>query len=80
MLMMNRKGSLQKISFYSGMISFILAFILSIVTYVRSESMASNGPIYASLMATIFFFVCIGIVLTIMGKADIPSFKFEKSE
>ena len=78
--MMSKKGMLQKISFYSGVISFILAFILSIVVYVRIESIGTNNPVFTSLMATIFFFVSMGVVLTIMGKANLPSFKFDKSD
>ena len=78
--MTKRKGILQKISFTSGIISFLLASIAGIMLYLRVEVEGSNNPISASLIATTFFFVCMGFVLTIMGNADLPSFKFNKSE
>ena len=78
--MSKEKGLLQKISFFSGAISFLLAFIVGIALYFQVTSAGSNGPVSASLIASTFFFVCIGIVFAIMGKADIPSFKFNKAE
>jgi len=77
---LKEKGVLQKISFFSGVISFLLAFIVGIALYFQVTSADSNGPVSASLIASIFFFVCVGIVLAIMGRADIPSFKFNKPE
>jgi len=78
--MTKKKGMLQKISFASGLISFLLAFIAGIMLYLRVKVEGSNNPISASLLATTFFFVCIGIVLTVMGKADIPNLKFDNPE
>ena len=78
--MSKEKGLLQKISFFSGVISFLLAFIVGVALYFQVTSAGSNGPVSASLIASTFFFVCVGIVLAIMGRADIPSFKFNKPE
>lgn len=71
---------LQKTSLISGYISLLLAFITGIVLFLRDEVEGITDPVYASLLATTFFFICVGIVLIIMGRADIPNFKFEKSE
>jgi hypothetical protein len=40
----------------------------------------SDNPVSASLMASMFFFVCVGVILVIIGTADIPSFRFDKSK
>ena len=78
--MTKRKGMLQKVSLVFAVVSFVLAFASGIMLYLRLESVGSDNPISASLMASTFFFICIGIVLTIIGKADIPSFKIDNSE
>ena len=78
--MTKRKGMLQKVSLVFAVVSFVLAFASGIMLYLRLESVGSDNPISASLMASTFFFICIGVVLTIIGKADIPSFKIDNSE
>jgi predicted tellurium resistance membrane protein TerC len=75
-----RKGFLQKLSIVSAVLSFVLAFIAGVMLYLRLEHSGSDNPISASLMASVFFFVCVGIILVIIGTADIPSFKFDNSK
>ena len=78
--MTESKGALQKISIVSAIVSFVLAFIAGVMLYFSLESVGSDHPISASLMASIFFFMGVGVVLIIIGNADIPSFKFENSK
>ena len=78
--MTKRKGILQKISLISAVVSFVLALTSGVLLYLRLESVGSDNPISASFMASTFFFICVGVVLTIIGKADIPSFKIDSSE
>lgn len=73
--MTKRKGVLQKASIVSAWVSFVLAVISGAVLYFRLESIGSDNPISASLMAATFFFLCVGAVLLVIGKADLPSFK-----
>jgi tetrahydromethanopterin S-methyltransferase subunit D len=75
-----RKGVLQKLSIVSAVVCFVLAFIAGVMLYLRLESVGSDNPISASLMASTFFFIAVGIVLTIIGNADIPSFKIDNSK
>ena len=75
-----RKGVLQKVSIVSAVVSFVLAFIAGVMLYLRLISVGSDNPISASLMASTFFFIGVGIVLMIIGNADIPSFKIDNSE
>lgn len=78
--MTKRKGVLQKISLVSAVISFVLSLTSGVMLYLRLDSVGGDNPISASLMASTFFFVCVGAVLTFIGKADIPSFKFDNTE
>ena len=78
--MTKRKGALQKVSLVSAVVSFVLALISGVMLYLRLESVGSDNPISASFMASTFFFICVGVVLTIIGKVDIPSFKIDNSE
>jgi len=78
--MTKRKSVLQKLSLVSAVVSFILALISGVVLYLRLESMGVDNPISASFLASTFFFICVGVVLSIIGTADVPSFKFDNSE
>jgi len=78
--MKKKKGPLQKLSLVSAVLSFILAIISGIMLYLRPENLSSMNPISASLMASTFFFISVAVVLTIIGKADLPSFKFDNTE
>ena len=78
--MTKRKSILQKFSLVSAVVSFVLALTSGVMLYLRLESMGMDNPISASFLASTFFFICVGVVLTIIGVADIPSFKFDNSE
>jgi hypothetical protein len=73
-----KKGVLQKMALVFGVISFILAVVAGVWLYFRVDSVGADNPISASLMASTFFFVCVGVILTIIGQADLPNFKIEK--
>jgi len=75
-----KKGFLQKLSLVSAVASFALAIISGVMLYLQLERVGSDNPVSASLMASMFFFVCVGIILFIIGNADIPSFKFDDSK
>ena len=75
-----KKGFLQKLALVSAVASFALAIISGVMLYLRLERVGSDNPVSASLMASMFFFVCVGIILFIIGNADIPSFKFDDSK
>ncbi|MCG7982682.1 MAG: hemerythrin family protein [Candidatus Thiodiazotropha lotti] len=78
--MTKRKGVFQKFSLISAGISFLLAIASGVMLYFQVESVGKDDPVSASFMASTFFFVCVGIVLTVIGKADLPSFKSDNSE
>ena len=73
--MKKNKNLLQKASLVSGVVSFILAVVCGVVLYVKVDDIGFNHPISASLLASIFFFIFVGVVLFSIGKSDIPSLK-----
>lgn len=78
--MNKNKGFLQKLALVSGVISFVLAIVCSVVLYNRMGEVAGQDPIAASLMASIFFFLCVGGILTFIGMCNLPSFKIDLSD
>ena len=78
--MAKRKGFLQKVSLFMSVVSFVLAIVSAVMLYFKVESVGSQHPISASLMASTFFFICVGAILAIMGNADLPSFKIDSSK
>ena len=78
--MTKRKGILQKVSLISAALSFVLALTAGVMLYLRLESVGMDNPISASFLASTFFFVCVGVVLAVVGMADLPSFKIDNSE
>ena len=75
-----RKGLLQKISTLSAGASLVLALVTGVFLYLRLRDVGSDDPLSASLMAATFFFLCVGFVLGVMGRTDIPNFRFDESE
>jgi len=71
---------LQKIAFYSGIVSFISSVICLIFLYFKIDDLGWQNPISASLMASSFFFASAGLVLVTIGKCNLPSFKVGKAD
>ena len=76
--MKKRKGVMQKVSLISGVASFILAIVCGALLYIYMDELGGNNPISASLMASTFFFVCVGSILMFLGRCNnLPSFKID---
>ncbi|RLA05192.1 MAG: hypothetical protein DRQ47_01775 [Gammaproteobacteria bacterium] len=73
--MNKRKSILQKSSAIIGKICFLLAALCVAVLYFKVKELGMQHVISASFLASSFFFVFVGFVLTVIGNADIPSFK-----
>jgi Flp pilus assembly protein protease CpaA len=73
--MKKRKSILQRSAGVSGKLCFLLAVLCAVGLYIKSDELGMQHPITGSLLASSFFFVFIGFVLTVIGNADIPSFK-----
>ena len=78
--MSNNKHVLQKVSLAAAAVSFALAIVSGILLYFKVQSVGTSHPMSASYMASVFFFLSVGFVLTVVGKTNLPSFKVEDSE
>ncbi len=76
---MKNRTVLQKVSFYSSILSLISAVICLVYLYLRVDDFGFENPISASLMASSFFFVSVGLVLMVMAKTNLPNFKIDKN-
>ena len=78
--MKKRKGILQKISIITGIISSLLAIACGVIYYIKVDELGFNNPISASLLASIIFFLSVGVVLVVIGRSDIPNLKIGTSK
>ncbi|MBL7004221.1 MAG: hemerythrin family protein [Gammaproteobacteria bacterium] len=76
--MTKKKGVLQKTSVIIAYISYVLAVASGVFLYFRLQTENIDNPISSSLAAMTFFFICVGIVLSVMGSADLPSLKIDE--
>ena len=73
----NKRGFLQRLSMASGLASILLALVSGVFLYIRIDDTGFNNPIAASLLACCLFFASVATVLIIIGRSDIPSFRFD---
>ena len=78
--MKQKKGIFQKISLFSAKFSFVIALLCGITLYIKVEEIGYQSPISASLLGSLFFFLFVGGLLTIVGNSDIPSFRFDSAD
>lgn len=70
-----KKSMLQKFSLYVAYASFFASIFCLIYLFLKIDDLGWQHPISASLLASSFFFIFVGIVLLVIGKSNIPSFK-----
>lgn len=73
--MKRKKGLLQKLSLLLGGVSFLLSLATGVWLYLRVDTVGSNNPISASLLASTFFFAFVGVIFFIIGMANLPNLK-----
>lgn len=73
--MKNKKSLFQKFSYYSAIFSFVAALASVVFLYLRIDDFGIESPISASLLASSFFFMSVGVVLMVIAKSNLPSFK-----
>ncbi len=70
---MNKRGPMQKVAVVVAYISYVCAGACAIAGSMMEAK--GEDPIFASLMASIVFFLGVGIVLHVMGSANLPNLK-----
>jgi Ni/Fe-hydrogenase subunit HybB-like protein len=73
--MKQRVNMLQTISGAIGKICFLLSVLCAVALYLKVKELGMQHPVSASFLASSFFFLFVGFVLTVIAKTDLPSFK-----
>ncbi len=73
-----KKSTFQKSALYFAASSVIAAIASGIYLALKIDTLGWEDPISASLLATIFFFLSVALVLIVIGTTNIPSFKVGK--
>ncbi|MDQ1363554.1 MAG: hypothetical protein QG652_1415 [Pseudomonadota bacterium] len=78
--MKQNKGFLQTVSVWSGVASFVLAAVCGVFLYFNVNKDGWENPVSASFLASVLFFIFVGILLSIIGRSNLPSFRFDEPE
>jgi len=71
---------LQKVALIFAKLSFIISLISAVFLYFKINELGSEHPISASFLASVFFFIFVGILLTIVGKTNLPDLKIRPTK
>jgi len=63
---------LQKVALVVGKLCFLIAVGSGVFLYLKIDELGADHPVSASFLASVFFFTFVGILLSIVGRADIP--------
>ncbi len=63
---------LQKVALVVGKLCFLIALVSVVFLYLKVNELGADHPVSASFLASVFFFTFVGILLSIVGRADIP--------
>ena len=69
-----------KITLFSGKLSFALALLSAIFLYLRVDEQGFQNPIAASLLGSLLFCIFMGVLLILIGRCNLPNFKLDASE
>lgn len=69
---MKDKGIGQKIAYVTALLSFFSMFVLAYILLTYDQDTGTADSIVASMMAGIVFLGGVGIVLYVIGKANLP--------
>ena len=73
---MNKRGPLRTTLLVISVVSFMVAIGCAIgAAYVGPTS---DDPVAAALMASVVFFVGVGVVVWVIARADLPDMRFKR--
>ncbi|MCU7923394.1 MAG: hemerythrin family protein [Candidatus Thiodiazotropha sp. (ex Dulcina madagascariensis)] len=73
---MHKRRPFQKALMVIAVISYLAGIGCGIAAFYFGEG--TNDPITASFMASVVFFVGVGIVLQVIGSTNLPTLKIER--
>ncbi len=75
-----KKGLGQRIAYGMALVSFASAVVLSYILFTYDQDTGVADSIIASMMAGIVFLCGVGIVLYVIGRADLPDLSIPREE
>jgi hypothetical protein len=75
-----KRRTAQKVSLAFGYFSFFMALVTAAAAAYIGNRDGTEDPVFAALAATIVFFVGAGVVLYVMGAANLPDLSISKDE
>jgi hypothetical protein len=75
-----KRRTAQKVSLAFGYFSFFMALVTALAAAYIGNRDGTEDPIFAALAATIVFFTGAGVVLYVMGAANLPDLSIGKDE
>ncbi len=72
------RGTGQKISWFFAMLCYLLSLVSIVFALYWKMENGTQSPIFASALASIFFFVSCGFVLQYVANANLPDFNLSK--
>lgn len=76
---MKKKGFLQKTSLVTGILCEVISLLCLVMLIIKSQELGMEDIISASYLASTFFFFTCGIVLIMIGQANLPDLSFKGS-
>lgn len=69
---------MQKISFALAVLSYLMSVSCAVATVYWHGLAGSNSPVVASFGASVVFFLGVGIVLHVIGRANLPDLRIRR--
>ncbi len=67
----------QKVSLFFAIFCYVMALVSIIFSFIWKGDHGTQDPIYASALASIFFFACCGVVLQTIANTNLPDMSFQ---
>lgn len=75
---MAKQRTSQKIAYYIAIFSYVAAVACAGAVVYAANALGKEAPAVAAFAASVVFFIGCGIVLHVIGKADLPDLRISK--
>lgn len=77
---MSNQTRVQRFTFFVAILSYLAAVACILILVFNNPGSDLNNPLSASLIASVIFFIGVGIVLHVIGKANLPNLKIDSDK
>lgn len=76
----SKRGIGQRIAYGMALVSYLCAILCLAALFIWIGELGSEHPVIASLGASLVFFVGAGVVLHVIGRANLPDLRFSQGQ